>query len=261
MTGREVLAAIELGATDPTIRRLAAEIFPDAVAKALADEHTRTPGRIRASDAGRCVRELWADIHNKLDLPIDATTQLSRFDIGTFYGAWLACLLKASLESRDPNIRVAVEVETERAGITGHADAIICQCSSQLAMPQPEDFKPIYVAEFKSTYGKSNKKLPSDDKFYQVAQVTDYALAYDVPMGGVITFAPAAWPAEDRFTFEDCDPAVYELRTDIEYQRLQAALLDEMPDGDPEQPWRCQSCRFSKCELNKNNAANVLELT
>ena len=261
MTGREILSAIERGCLDPEIRGIAAGYYASAAATALGNDHSRKPGTIRASDAGRCVRELWADLHGKLDLPQDASTQLSRFDIGTLYGAWLAAILKATLEKEDANIRVVLEVEVTRQGVTGHADAIVCRCLPALLNPQPEDFKPIYTCEFKSTYGKSNKKLPSEDRFYQVAQVTHYALTYKSPMGGVITFAPAAWPAEDRFTAEDCDPAVYELRTDLEYARLAAALLDEMPDGDPDQAWRCQSCRFSACERNKNAAANMLELS
>ena len=95
---------------------------------------------------------------------------------------------------------------------------------------------------------------------YQVAQDTHYSLGLKAKRGAIITFAPAAWPVEDRFVFEDIDPEVYELRTEMEYERLAAALLDEIPDGDPDAKWRCSGCRASWCEQNTNDAANMVTL-
>lgn len=262
MTGREVLAAIERGCVIPAVREIAVRHFVEAAAKALADEHTRAPGKIRASDAGRCVRETWADLHDRLDLPQDATTQLSRFDIGTIYGAWLASILKATLESEDVNVRVDCEVAIERHGIPGHVDAIVMRCDGALLLPKFDDYRPDITVEFKSTYGLKNKELPSEKKFYQVAQVTHYALEkeHKSDRAAIITFAPAAWPVEDRFVFEDIDPEVYELRTEMEYARLAPALLDEIPDGDPDAKWRCSGCRASWCEQNTNNAVDMVEI-
>lgn len=258
MTGRDVIAAIERGCLDPKIRAVAAQHYA-ASAQALGNDHSRKPGTIRASDAGRCVRELWAEIHQKSDIPQDSVTILSRFDMGTLYGAWLAALLKATLESEDKDRwRVECEVLIDRHNVTGHADAVIIEYGDAAKKLQ----RAVLTAEFKSTYGKSNKKPPSEDRFYQVAQVTHYALdkAHGSPMGTIITFAPAAWPAEDRLTFEDQEPEVYELRTEMEYERLAAALLDEMPEGDPDKPWRCEGCLFSECERNKNASQNTVSL-
>ena len=257
MTGRDVLAAIERRCSDPEIRSIAAAHYAITAPAALANDHSRKPGTIRASDAGRCVREVWADVHDKFDLPQDAITQLSRFDLGTLYGAWLAALLKATLETEEPNrYRVRCEVVVERHGIPGHADAFI---DEQLA---PDEWVPVFCTEFKSTYTIKNNDAPSEKRPYQAVQVSHYSLdkRNATKDCGIITMAPAAWPAENRFTFEDIDPDVWALRPEVEYGRLGAALLDEMPEGDPDAPWRCTGCRFSACELNKNPAVNMVEI-
>ena len=46
----------------------------------------------------------------------------------------------------------------------------------------------------------------------------------------------------------------------MEYARLGAALLDDMPEGDPDATWRCSGCLFGGCDRNKNEAANMVTI-
>lgn len=262
MTGQDVVAALHRGGLDPAVRAIAAQHYAAASQAALEHEHTRAAMTIRGSDAGRCVRELWAELHDKIDLEVDFITQATRFDIGTLYGAWLAAILKATLESEDPAIAVMLEVQTKRHGIPGHIDALITRVETLREGTPAHIVVPLLVVEFKSTYGTKNREAPGDKKPYQVIQATGYALDETVraPLATVITIAPAAFPAEDRFRHDDYDPSVWEMRVDFEYDRLAGALLDDMPEGDPAEPWRCQGCRFSGCELNRNPQARTMTL-
>lgn len=249
MTGDEAKAAIERGIRDPEVRRNAAAIYAKSSKAALENEHSRkTP--IRVSDAGRCVRELWAEINGFQDIPVDLATQLTRFDLGTLYGAWLAAVLKATLES-EGGYFVALEMELARQGVVGHADALVY-------VDNGSSLSPDLAIDFKSTYGKWNNEEPGAKRPYQVIQVTNYADAAKFPRATVITIAPASQPASNRMRADDYDPAEWLPRVDDEYTRLRGALETMRPDGDPDAPWRCVSCRYSTCPANKNPEARVV---
>lgn len=243
MTGADVVAAIERGIQDPAVRREAAVIFAETSQAALANEHNREPGKVRTSDAGRCSLELWAELHGKQDVDVDVATQLTRFDIGTIYGAWLAAVLKAELDGC--GYHVLLEADITRNGVTGHADALV------YGLP---DMSPEIAAEFKSTYGnKQRGALP-----FQTIQVVNYALAADFPRATVVTIAPASFPAENRLRHDDYDPAEWQRQVDAEYSRLSRATGDLPAPADPDAPFRCRSCRYSACSKNTNPFARAI---
>lgn len=244
MNGQDVLEAIEFGVRDPDVRRNAAVIFAETAQKALGNEHDREPMTVRTSDAGRCSLELWAELHGQVDVEVDVATQLTRFDIGTIYGSWLAAILKATLERTD-EYHVLLEADLARNGVSGHADALI------YAHP---DLAPVLAVEFKSTYGNKQREALT----FQTIQVCNYALAADFPLATIVTIAPASFPATNRLRADDYDPAAWQRRVDAEYARLQRATGDLPAPADPDEAWRCKGCKYSACERNTNPFARAI---
>jgi hypothetical protein len=206
---------------------------------------------IRGSDAGRCVRELWAHLHKQIDIPQNFKTQLTRFDLGTEFGKIAARRFTrgylgvpivfppeptgqhfVSFDKRE----VLLEKEISFMGITGHIDILVKN-------PVP------HVIEVKTNYSMRPLEPPPQ---YQRLQAAFYALAVGAPAFSIYTVGPAVtkdgrWERTDTFQTADYKDAV-----EAEYKRLGAALLDDAPEGDPKEPWRCMYCRAGWCEKNVN---------
>jgi hypothetical protein len=199
---------------------------------------------IRGSDAGRCVRELWAHLHKQIDIPQNFKTQLTRFDLGTEFGKIAALRFAAGYrKSLDvSHCDIELEAEITYLGISGHIDILI-----------REPF--LHVIELKTNYSPRALEPPPS---YQRIQAAFYALAVGAPAFTIATFGPAVtkdqrWERSDTYETSEYKDAV-----EAEYKRLGAALLDDMPEGDPKEPWRCQYCRFGACEKNVNPLKDLI---
>jgi CRISPR/Cas system-associated exonuclease Cas4 (RecB family) len=203
---------------------------------------------IRGSDAGRCVRALWAHLHQKIDIPQNFKTQLTRFDLGTEFGKIAAQRFMQGYLTQNPTNGVvpsiSLESEVEYLGIKGHIDILI-----QLAD------NTMHVIEVKTNYSMRPLEPPPQ---YQRLQAAFYALAVGAPAFSIYTVGPAVtkdgrWERTDTY-----ETAEYKDAVEAEYKRLGAALLDDMPEGDPKEPWRCQYCRFGACEKNVNPLKDLI---
>ena len=242
---------IDLALRTPRLRSLAAIHMAKIIGEALAgDSMARTPGMLRGSDNGRCVRELWADIHDKMDLDVDFDTQLTRFDSGHLFACWIASLMAVAIDDTMPDgYTTVLEQVTRHEDMTGHIDVLLRKVE-RTGLDGNRDWKWMteHLWEIKTTYGiGKNVKEPA---LYQRLQAASYALGEGVPTFSIITLAPANYAER----FHQFDFVTDDFRTTVsaERVRLRAGLLDEMPEGDPEEKWRCTSCRFTACELNKN---------
>jgi len=240
----DAVGRIREASLDPDLRAVAISKW-NAIAPSLLTPHgERTPAvSLRVSDAGACVRKLWNDLHGNPEV-IDSDTQISRFDIGTVYGAWLAALLAASLE-RD-GYEVACEQEVAYKGIRGHID---------LRFNVPGGTTG--VVEFKSTYWSGVLDPPHERAFYQVLQAVTYALADDgADEALIVTFGPAVanrrGQQNEKMRQDAYDPIDYAFDAAEEWARLSAALGDVEPEGDAKasESWRCRGCQVVKCPRN-----------
>src|SRR6185437_13395263 len=174
----DAVARIRQAATDPDLRAAAIVRWNAVVPSLLTPHDEREPAlSLRVSDAGECVRKLWNKLHDNAE-SIDPDTQISRFDIGTVYGAWLAALLAASLERDGYNVEC--EPEITYSGIRGHIDLRAISPTGERT-----------VAEFKSTYWSGALDAPHERAPYQVLQAVTYAIADNAAQALVITFGPA----------------------------------------------------------------------
>ena len=251
MVERALLSESTLGRAEALWRGVAGDT--------LTRNHGRAesaPGalKLRASDAGRCVRELWAEVHDKRDLPEDAQGML-KMNTGSLVGAWLACLLGAAFEEQDYGAHA--EVAMDRDGITGHADLFITRAVEKGAGMRAE---PALIVEFKFSAWTGKHDGP---KPYHLIQAAQYARMVGAPQFIVIQYYPATQARFDKeigtkVSEPHIEPSqVYETKdfvseTDAEYVRLRVGLGDEMPLGDPAEAFRCRSCRFAGCERNIN---------
>lgn len=188
---------------------------------------------IRASDAGRCLRELWADVHDMLDLPQEIEGQLNRLDIGTIMGAWYGALFAAALPAIT-DFHCTLEETITHEDIPGHADVVVYLGDTALQ-----------VIDFKSNYAA---RSAGPAKSHQCLQVARYALGKGAQLFSIFTITPATsspMHRQDNFNTADWAQAV-----EIESARLKAALGEDMPAAVPPDGWRCKYCRFSLCEKN-----------
>jgi len=238
----DAVARIREASLDPDLRAVAISKWNAVVPSLLTPHDERKPVvSLRVSDAGNCVRKLWNQLHGNAEL-IDSDTQISRFDIGTVYGAWLAALLAASLE-RDGYI-VDCEPEVAYKGIRGHIDL---RWRWRFGVARG-------VVEFKSTYWSGVLDPPHERAFYQVLQTVTYCLADDADEGLIVTFGPAVanrrGQHNEKMRQDAYDPTDYAFDAAEEWARLSAALGDVEPEGDAKEAWRCKSCVVVRCERN-----------
>jgi hypothetical protein len=235
--------------------------WKEVAADTLSRNHDRAPGTLRASDAGRCQRELWADLNGKRDLPEDPQGLL-KMNGGSLMGAWLACLLAAAVEAK--GYAADVEVETEHEGVSGHCDLVIGENNTA-----SEEITPLLVIEFKWSAWSGAHDGP---KPYHITQAGKYALAVGAPEFQIVQYFPSTQARWDKtIGAKVSEPHIFPsevFRTDDyaaivakEYTRLRGALSVEMAIDDPAESFRCRSCRFSGCDRNTNplntNANNL----
>lgn len=230
-------------AIDPQMRAKAVDLWNTL--PPLLEPKERIDGTVRMSDTGKCRRELWADIHGKLDLPPDPLTAITRFDLGTLYGAWLACLEVAAIHKHAPHLTTMLEPEVAYRGVSGHIDVLCFEATLAGDLP-------CWVIENKSTYWSGVLEPPHEAHPYQVQQAGGYGLATAAPIASIVTIGPAARGMKlQQFDYLTADLIA---NVDAELARLSAATADIPPEGDAVEPWRCKSCRFSDCARNANRA-------
>lgn len=235
----------------------AMKLFADrwwVVAPHLFDDRKRKERSLRVSDSGACRQQLWADVHGKLDIPDNLEMRDSRMEPGIIDGARTACLIAAGVERWHWPYTTRIEQETDADGaVPGHADVIV------LAEPDP-----LEVVECKLTMYDKPTPPPheeddrGEDRLYWLYQACRYAMSVGAPSFVIAVHAPAAWksPKRQQFRYET---DVWREKTIAEYERLATALLDERPEPDPRQDFRCKSCRYSQCSENRNrNPLNPL---
>lgn len=236
---------IREAAVTPVLRAVAIAKWNAVVPSLLTPHDERTPAvSLRVSDAGQCVRKLWNQLHGNPET-IDADTQISRFDIGTVYGAWLAALLAASLE-RD-GYATECEPLVQWQSIPGHIDL----------RWRFEDRRG--VVEFKSTYWSGVLDAPHERAFYQVLQTVTYCMADKADEGLIVTFGPAVanrrGQVNEKMRQDAYDPTDYAYDVAEEWVRLSDALGDDEPAGDAREEWRCKNgCQVIQCERNPRYA-------
>lgn len=199
--------------------------------------------KLRASDAGGCTLEKWADLHGKLDIADNWRSLLLKMEQGTVSGARIACYLAAALE--EFGLRVDVEPELSHGGVSGHADLIIYDRDVA-----------VEVIECKwSASLKPVEDLRSDREFHGI-QAAKYALAKGAPLFTVIETHPAAKGGVVKFFREET--ADWITAVDYEYgERLAVSLLDVAPEPDVPQSFSCTYCRYSACFRNRNSMRQV----
>ena len=236
----DAVARIREASLDPDLRAVAISKWNTVSPSLLTPHDERKPAvSLRVSDAGNCARKLWNQLHGNPEV-ISSDIQLSKFDIGTVYGAWLAALLAASLE-RD-GYEVACEPEVAYKGIRGHIDLLW-------------RFKgAVGVVEFKSTYWSGVLDPPHERAFYQVMQAVTYALAIVADEALIVTFGPAVanrrGQQNEKMRQDAYQAADYAFDAAEEWARLSAALGDVEPEGDAKEAWRCKGCQVVRCERN-----------
>jgi len=257
------------GALTAALNKVTPAPIWDLISKALADDDMRAEAAtrfrsasdllgpkdasegIRVSDSGRCRLELWASLHDKFDLPQDPEVLLTRFDIGTLYGAWIAALFAVSLECHAPMVRVELEPTISYRGVPGHIDALVRSRHNHDAL---------WVVEFKSTYFSRAPEAPHERAVYQVLQAATYAKSVEAPAFSIFTIAPAVQAMYDKATKTRVTPpkhsqhdyvtADWSAAVDEEITRLKTATHNLPPQEDASEEWRHRSCRYAGCPLN-----------
>ncbi len=249
----EIRQWVEEALLSDDILTRAQALWRTVAADVLDRNHGRIDGRLRASDAGRCVRELWAEIHGKRDLPEDAQGLL-KMNAGSLIGAWLACLLGAGAEAHGYTAHAEVLLEGQD-GVSGHCDLSIGKVINGAV-------EPLVVIEFKQSFWTGAHDGP---KSYHLVQAAKYASLIGAPYFVVVQYLPGTQARFDKalgtkVAQPHIEPSqVYKTSeyTEIaakDYDRLRAALKDERPEGDPSEGFRCRSCRYGACERNENPA-------
>jgi hypothetical protein len=251
----QISHAIERARINAALYAKAANYYAAIAPGLLGAKNDREPQRLRASDAGRCSRELWADLNGKFDL-LDTTKGLLRMDNGSLMGPWLACLLKAGLELE---FFVELEPNVMHAGVSGHVDAIID--TVQVEGELQGRYETIATVEFKWSAWTGDWR--GDCKKFQRDQSGLYALATLAPQHFVVIYYAASperlpvkgegWIDGSYLVVHPFSTAATEREVNLEYERLAKALAAEMPEPDPPDAFRCKSCRFSLCERNPHH--------
>jgi len=231
-----------------------------AVAPALfAPRDPKHIAGISASDCGRCVRELHGDLHDLLDLP--DTDYLAR-DRGTLLGAWYAAMLKVGVGVRYPDFECILEGEATYLGVPGHFD---------LAVRRRSNGAYCQVFDVKTTAAFSSRaphvpKRDGESTLYHAYQVGLYASGLGAPLASIVSLAGAengnlqtdyAVVGGLVYPLADGEEAVPVADVSEEIARLRGAQVDAQPLADPQQQWRCSSCRLSSCPANRNPAKPV----
>lgn len=262
MKALDIIGEIRRAKADPKLSALAAGWAADAIKASLQKDHSRTPGMLRASDSGNCVRQVFADAHDLFDIEEDVTAQLCSMDPGTLTGAHLAALLKVGIEQNTAKYGMVVELEAPvtRGEMTGSADALISQVGGD---PHDYDLTPLAVVEFKRSSAMGEPRPPeqpnkSKGKFgnyetreHHVLQAVKYAKRLGAPLAIVVTSNGFGIRADEYLV------ADWEAKIAADDARLAAALGDKEPEGDPQQGYRCDGCRYSGCGSNANPLREV----
>ncbi|HEV7180155.1 MAG TPA: PD-(D/E)XK nuclease family protein [Candidatus Baltobacteraceae bacterium] len=245
----DVISLVREAATNDTLRAAAIALWK-GTALDLFDPGKDTRVGVRISDCGKCVRELHQQIHSAPMLPQDPVVQLTRFDIGTLYGAWIGCLAAAALKKYAPHLQVELEPQVLYRGVAGHIDLDV----------RDDMGNGYWVVEFKSTYWSGELSDPLERARYQVLQAATYAKARHAPLFSIVTVGPAVagrWSKtekrrvelpkmrQDNYLTEDFTQDV-----DEEMTRLQTAMQVAVPEGDAIEEWRCRGCRDATCPRN-----------
>ena len=243
----DVWAAIEHAYAHPHLEAQAQERWA-AQAVHLFKPHTV---QLSASSAGSCSLELWAKLNHKMDLPEDRMSQLLKMDGGTSYGARIAALFAVGYEDLFEGVTVEVEVVGEHDGIPGHVEMVIDELDPQ------HDENPRWVVEVKTSFwgGAVTESGPfKHSKEFHVLQAAKEALIVNAPGFSVLNVYPAATKNKNPTPFiqDDFETAEWATAVQTEYRRLEAALGPVAPIADPPEAWRCNFCRFSACDKNRN---------
>lgn len=242
---------------DPDLRRDAIARWNYVAQTVFAEDKSERDG-LRVSDAGRCVLELWAELHGQFDIAESALTHLTRFDEGHLTGAWFACLLAAGVRKYvPPNYVIELEPEVVGNGKKGHIDFLL----------RDDRGAAVWVVDFKKSFWTKALEAPDKANPHQVLQTCDYAVIVSSPLFTVFTFGPAVqaeWNRKTQTRIEhrkhrqdDYDTAQFADDVARERERLEQALGDVPPVGDAREAYRCRSCKYSVCPRNTANRAEI----
>lgn len=203
-------------------------------------------GHLRISDAGECVRRTWARVHDAEDIPENARG-LRKMRDGSRSGVETACLIVAGIERFHADLGARCEVDVDYNGIPGHADVIVYTAGP----------KAIEVVECKRTGGywaptKANPEGPTPESKapWYITQACAYAQGVGAETFVILVDTPADHGTDLRQFRYYTDE--WRFDTAVDFDRLAPALLDEPPEGDAREDFRCVSCRFSNCGRNEN---------
>jgi PD-(D/E)XK nuclease superfamily protein len=219
-----------------------------AYARNVFDDRERDEGKLRVSDSGSCKLSLWAELHDKLTIPENYASMDDKMQPGILDGARTACLIAAGIRRWCWPFTTEIEPELDYGygppypivKIAGHADLVV------YAEPDP-----IEVVECKMTLYTKGIEPPENRHRYWIHQACAYALGLHAPSFVVLVHAPAVWNGPTRVAYR-YNTADYAEETAREYERLTLATLDDPPEADADEDWRCKSCRYAHCERNMN---------
>lgn len=224
-------------ASDPAMRGRAAAILATNISDALMMGEREILG---GSDAGECVRKLWAQLHGLAPRSFPPKVQFHKLDGGNLFGAWTAALLKVALEERGYLIHLEAEVAT--VGREGHIDIVI----------EPPGHA-AWIVDVKWSPSYRTVDPPDEKRFWQILQAGWYATEMDAPDFSILTLSPLGMVEAQH------DYSTFDYLADIEEEseRLAHAYDEKMPDADVKEKFRCDSCAFRACEKNpaQRNAA------
>ena len=245
MSGPNCWAAIERALAEP---QLAAQAQVRFAAQA---QHLFHPHKVElsASAAGSCSLELWAKLNGKLDLAEDYVGQVLKMDGGTMYGARIAALFAVGYEDQF-DCTVEVEVVGEHDGIPGHVEIVVDDLHAS-----EENAK--WMIEIKTSYwggAVTESGAFKHSKEFHVLQAAKEALIVNAPGFSVLNVYPAATKNKNPTPFiqDDFVTAEWVSAVQAEYRRLSASLGPVAPAADPPEAWRCNFCRYSACNRNRN---------
>lgn len=236
-TGIDYVALVDKVLLDERCMARANELCAKAMAELYTRNHKRQPGKLRISDAGGCVLNVWADVHDAFDLP-ESPRGLRKIHDGSRAGVEYACLIVAGIEWFYRPYSALAEVSLDYNGIPGHCDVLV--------RLEPEALE---VVEIKRT-GSWKFTTPEESAPWYLTQACAYAQGVDADTFVVLVDAYAAKGDDLRQFRYATDDWVVGAHDD--YERLGAALGHEPPEGDAAQDFRCVSCRYSACERNRN---------
>ena len=188
------------------------------------------------------------NLDGKLDLAEDYVGQALKMDGGTMYGARLAALFAVGYEDLRDDVRVEVEVVGEHDGIPGHVEIVVGQYGETTNL---------WMIEIKTSYwggAVTESGAFKHSKEFHVLQAAKEALIVNAPGFSVLNVYPAATKNKNPTPFiqDDFVTAEWVSAVQAEYRRLSASLGPVAPAADPPEAWRCNFCRYSACNRNRN---------